>query len=127
MLKIIHKGKLIGIKIRVSKPGSFFVTADKLPLQIATIFAKTGRSVAVHYHKTVSRNTKTLGECIVVFEGRAMVRLYDSNKKFLRSVIIKAKEGFAIFSGSHAVSFDRGTKALEFKNGPFVNDKISIT
>ncbi|HEY4504838.1 MAG TPA: hypothetical protein VJI73_03640, partial [Candidatus Paceibacterota bacterium] len=102
-------------------------TEAELPLQIGIIKAnRESLIVAPHYHKPTKRVTGGLGECLVVIKGKINIQLFNTDKKVIRNLSIKAREGFVLYSGGHALNFTKGTEAFEFKNGPFVVDRINL-
>ena len=126
MDKILHKKKLVGIRIRSLKEGSLPVVDGDEPLQVLTLKHKKGYQVKAHYHKPTTRTTASLQECLVVLKGKVRIDLYGSEKKVVKRLFLKQGETFIFVSGGHGVHFLEDTEIIEIKNGPFSPDRLPI-
>ena len=126
MTSIYHSGVLSGIHFSLPQKGSRAVTDHSLPLQVLTMACPAKKMVAQHFHTPHKRITRSLGECLFVFDGLARVSLFNTRGRKYKTIMVKSGEGFILFSGGHEIEFLKKTRAVEFKNGPFIEDKVSL-
>lgn len=126
MEKFFYRGKILAIKIKKWSNGSRPITEDSNALQALSIKYQSGHLTKPHLHSPKKRVTRQLQEALVVINGKIRVNLYGSGKKILKYFFLKNGEAAIILSGGHAVYFLKNTKMLEFKNGPFLNDKKAV-
>lgn len=126
MENISYKGELVAILIRSYAHGSYPVTAPEEVLQMMTIKRDAGEKVSPHLHIPRERTTDHLSECLVIQKGKIKVSLYGDDAKPFTVFEVKAGEALYIRSGGHAVEYLEPTEMLEFKNGPYVDDKKAL-
>ncbi len=126
MEHISYKGELVAILIRSYSHGSHPVTAPGEVLQMMTIKREAGEKVTPHLHVPRERITDRLSECLVVQKGRIKVSLYGDDVGPFTVVEVREGEAIYIRSGGHAVQYLEPTEILEFKNGPYEDDKRMI-
>lgn len=127
MDKFFYKKKLIGVRVCSFVSGNKILTTVEEPLQILSLCHKRGKEIAPHFHKPLRRVTMHLQECVVVIHGKIKIDLYGPDKKYFKHFYLKAGELFMLVSGGHAIHFIEDSKIFEFKNGPYKNDRVSIT
>lgn len=117
---------LIGIKISSVVNGSKPITPADQPLQIVTLKHKKGSYLKAHMHIPKERKTKSLQECLFVKRGKVKIDLYSANKKYLQSFFLKEGQAFLLLAGGYGINVVNDCEVFEFKNGPFVEDKLLI-
>jgi len=126
MEKVLHNGKLVGLKINSFSEGTVSVTEEDGALQILTLKHSAGKLVAPHRHVAHVRTTKQLQECVVVIRGKLRVTFFDERASPFTSVEVGSGEACVTFSGGHSVEFLEDSEVIELKNGPFFNDRESL-
>ncbi len=126
MEEIVHKNILVAILIRSYTHGSHPVTSPKEALQVMTIKREAGEKVAPHIHIPRKRATDQLSECLVVQKGKIKVSLYGEEAKPFTVFEVKAGEALFIRGGGHSVEYLEPTEMIEFKNGPYEDDKKAL-
>ena len=134
MDRIFYKKILVGIRIRKLAKGSVPITDEKEPLQLVGLRHLKGLHLKPHFHAPKKRVTHRLQEAFVVREGRVKIDLYGSldkegrrvSRKKFKSIIIKKGEVFLLFNGGYGIHILEDAELFEFKNGPFLEDKVLI-
>jgi hypothetical protein len=54
------------------------------------------------------------------------IDLYSPTKKFFKKVLLSSGQCFVLLKGGWSITFLEPSEIFEFKNGPFVQDKILI-
>tara|TARA_B100000780_G_scaffold109357_1_gene76449 strand:+ start:1285 stop:1722 length:438 start_codon:yes stop_codon:yes gene_type:complete len=130
MLKeIIHKKKLYALIIKETyqkKKGISFFTGNDSNQQIG--FMSHPKDYLIKPHKHQKRETKIFitSEVIILQKGELRVDFYDTNKKYLFSVIVKKNQIIMLVHGGHGFKVLKPVKMLEIKQGPFVSNKDKI-
>jgi len=126
MERIFYKKKLVAIKIARMPLGTSPVTEGDEPFQALTLKHPKGKYLLAHKHKPKKRITKRLQECLVVLKGRVKIDLYGPDDKKFKSITLKAGEALLLASGGYGIHILQDAEMMEFKNGPFLEDKILI-
>lgn len=126
MEKFYYKKTLIGIRISKFPKGSIPQTDPKEPVGILTFRHTKGSHFQAHYHKAVKRTTPHLEECFVVKKGRIKINLYGPNKKYFKSIYLKAGQAYLTVNGGHEITVLENCEMFEIKNGPYKSDKVFI-
>ncbi|MDO8594538.1 MAG: hypothetical protein Q7R93_03415 [bacterium] len=126
MDKIFHNGKLVAVRVRRFQDGIVPATGESDPLQLLTQKRPKGHVVKPHTHTPKKRVTALLQEGLIVIKGKIRVDLYGSDKKCFRKLMVKEGEAIVFFGIPHAVHFLEDSLAYEVKNGPFIDDKVSL-
>ena len=124
MEKIFYKKTLIGIRIKKLAKGSMPITDPKESVQVIGLKHPKGAYLKAHAHKPRRRVTTRLQEGLVVRKGKIRIDLY-APKKF-KSVILRAGEMFLLLNGGYGIHILEDAELFEFKNGPFLEDKVLI-
>ena len=124
--KIIHGGQTIGVKILRPAAGSTPVTGMDDPLQALTISHPAGHIIAPHVHSRAPRSTQKMQKALVVISGKIKIDLYSEEKEKIKSLTLTSGQAFVLLAGDWSVRFLEKSQLLEFKNGPFLNDKMLI-
>lgn len=124
MKYIKKKNKIIAIIFGEEfEDGTHPITDEKWPLQILSLKHPRGKVLVPHYHEPIKRITEGLMEALVVFSGVVKVTVYY-NKKLVEVVKLRAGQGIMIVGGGMGIEILEGAKMMEFKNGPFAEDKV---
>ncbi len=121
-------GSTIAIVVTKSfnKTGMNFVSADNLPLQLGINSYKKGQEIKAHFHKSREIIVNNIQEVIYLKSGKALVRLYDLNKKLVKSITLSAGDLIFFVDGGHGFEMSEDTTFIEVKQGPYLgngNDK----
>jgi hypothetical protein len=100
------------------------LTEESLALQIIALKHPKGKKLAAHAHKPTERVTKTLMEALMVFSGVVDTTIYNHGGTPLEKVRLTGGQGVLIVDGGIGIEVVEDAEMMEFKNGPFVEDKI---
>jgi hypothetical protein len=126
MQEIYFKKTLLGIKITRIPKGSIPQTRESGALQLVTLKHPAKTILKAHKHVPKKRVTQRLQECLVVKTGKIRVDLYNLNDKLVKHVYLTAGQIFISVSGGIGIKFIKDSEIFEFKNGPFIEDKLLI-
>lgn len=127
MKKIFYKNILIGIYVKRLEKGSVPITDANEFVQVVGLKHPKGAYLKAHMHKPRRRVTPRLQEGLVVRKGKIKIDLYTpkSGEKF-KSITLKVGEMFLLLNGGYGIHILEDAELFEFKNGPFLEDKILI-
>lgn len=127
MEKIFYKNILIGIWIKKLAKGSAPITNANEFVQVVGLKHPKGVYLKAHTHKPRRRVTLRLQEGLIVRKGKIKIDLYapESIKKF-KSVTVKEGEMFLLLNGGYGIHILEDAELFEFKNGPFLEDKVLL-
>lgn len=108
------------------KEGTFPVTDPAWPLQLLLMKRKKGHVVSKHTHKKLRKITKQPQEAIVVVRGAVEAKIFDRKGKFLAKKNVSAGQCLLLVEGAHEVKIIKDALIYAFKDGPYVDDKISL-
>ena len=123
MEKIVHKGRLVALRVRRFPNGTRGLTSPKDALQLLSQKRAKGHIVVPHRHIPKKRTTRLLQEGLVVIKGKLRVDLYDEQKNCFRRFLVRTSEAVVLLGVAHAIHFLEDSLVYEFKNGPFIDDK----
>lgn len=126
MEKYFYKKTLIGIKITKFPEGSTPQTDPQGPLGVLTFKHPKESHFKAHVHKPIKRITHQLQECFIVKKGRIKIKLYGTDKKYFKTVVLKEGQLFLTINGGHEVTVLENCEVFEIKNGPYKPDKVFI-
>lgn len=101
------------------------LTDEQWPLQVISLNHPAGKVLASHYHRPTQRTTESLMEMLVVLTGRALVTIYDRQTP-LEKIELSAGQSVMLVDGGIGIEIIEDAQMLEFKNGPFVEDKVVL-
>ena len=104
------------------KSGTHGLTEAKLPLQVISLNHPKGKVWPAHFHKPRRRVTTQLHEVFFITKGKARVQIL-LNKKVFKTLTLKENQGIMVLKGAIQIEALSNLIALEFKNGPFLEDK----
>jgi len=125
-MEIKYKNKVVGMIFRAIKNGSIPLTNGKEPLQVVTLKHPSGKYLLAHTHKPTVRKTESMQECLIVRKGKIKIDLYGPDKKMFKKIILKTGDFFLLMVGGYGIHMLENSELIEFKNGPFIEDKILI-
>ena len=117
---------LIGFRMRTVPAGSVPATGEKEFLQLVTLKHKKGAYLKAHAHVPKRRVTARLQECLYVKKGRIRLDLYGTDKKCFKRIYLKVGDLYFSLRGGIGIHVLEDAEMLEFKNGPFKEDKVLI-
>jgi hypothetical protein len=106
--------------------GSQPITDEQWPLQVISLKHSKGKIWPAHIHKPLTRITDYLMEMLIVISGKIKVDLYHQ-KNLVESVVLGSGQGVMVVNGIIKMEALEDVKLLEFKNGPFKEDKEILT
>ena len=105
------------------KVGRTDLTRGHHILQFAAIGYTKGHQVDAHLHNPLPRQTIGTSECWVVIKGKVKVNLFDTDNKFLFTIILRKGDAAIFYSGGHSLEvISRKVQIYELKNGPYEGD-----
>lgn len=126
MEKIFYKKDLVAIKITKIPKGSTPLTDPVYPLQIVSLSHPKGKYLVAHTHSPKKRVTNFLQECLIVKKGKIKIELYSKDKTKFKKLFLKEGQMLLMVNGGLSITVIEDCEALEFKNGPFAEDKVLI-
>lgn len=127
IMRIVKKDNTIVAIIFDGKfeDGTNPLTDKKWPLQVITLKHPKGKILNAHYHKPTQRVTEGLMEMLMILSGQARITIYYQQVP-LEAVELIAGQGVMIIEGGIRVEVLEDAEMIEFKNGPFIEDKKII-
>jgi len=116
----------MGIKIRGVPKGSIPRTPKDWALQLVTLKHPKGTRLAAHYHQPKKRQTARLQEFLFVKRGKVRLDLYGPDIEYFKKIYLTAGQGYLTVDGGFGIQFLLNSELFELKNGPFVEDKVTI-
>jgi hypothetical protein len=108
------------------KEGAHPATDPSWPLQLLLMKRQKGHVVSKHTHKKVKKITQQPQEALVVIKGQLETRIFNSKGKFIAKKIVSAGQCLLLVDGGHEVKFTKDSLVYAFKDGPYVDDRISL-
>jgi hypothetical protein len=126
-MKIIKKDDTIVALVFDGKfeNGTNPLTDEKWPLQILALKHPKGKILAAHFHKPTSRTTENFMEFLAVLSGIIQITVYYFNEP-IENVRLTAGQGIMLVNGGFGIEVIEDAEMMEFKNGPFVEDKVLL-
>lgn len=134
MERIFYKKILVGIRVKKLANGSVPITDPKEFVQVVGLKHPKGTYLKAHAHKARRRITTRLQEGLIVRKGKIKIDLYlpfealakkGAPKKF-KTVTLKEGEMFLLLNGGYGIHVLEDAELFEFKNGPFIEDKVLL-
>jgi len=105
--------------------GTNGITDPALPLQVISLNYSKGKVWPLHRHEPNPRNTSFLLEALVIIRGKVNILLYHKNN-LIEKVILTSGMGMLILDGAMQMEALEDVVMMEFKNGPFIDDKVLL-
>lgn len=115
LIAIVHKDSDF-------RDGKTFYTDNNKDFQFGTFKLEQGEIIENHIHNLQKREINNTSEAIVVIKGSLKIMLFDNEKNFIDSVIINTNDAILLFEGGHGIEVIEGSKFIEFKQGPYIED-----
>ena len=119
LIAIIHKGD------DFKKGKNFFTDKDK-EFQFGSFDLKIGENIEKHIHNFQERIINKTSEGIVIISGKINIELFDDKKDLIYEEILNTGDAILIFEGGHGITILEDCKFLEFKQGPYDEEKDKL-
>ena len=115
-------GSTIAIVVRrnFNNDGINFLSDDTFPLQLGVNTYKKGHKISGHFHPKREVVVSNIQEVLFFKSGRALVSLYDLNRKLIRSINLSAGDLIFFVDGGHGLEMSEDTTFVEIKQGPYL-------
>jgi hypothetical protein len=115
-------GATIAIVVKNSfrKEGLNFMSEDSFPLQVGVNSYKKGHKIKGHFHQKREFLVNNIQEVIYFKSGSALVKLYDLNRKLVKSLSLSAGDLIFFIDGGHGFEMSEDTTFIEIKQGPYL-------
>lgn len=123
---INYKKKTLALIVKnfnSDKKGINFFTPNQLSQQVAYMYHKKKHIIQPHVHKRRLKKIYDTNEVLIILDGKMKVDFFSSNKKYLRSKILKKNDILILLNGGHGFKMLKDCKFLEVKQGPYISDK----
>jgi oxalate decarboxylase/phosphoglucose isomerase-like protein (cupin superfamily) len=119
-------GALVALHITHDVVGTKPASEDSWPLQLLLIQREAGSTFQKHIHTKMERTTGALQEGLVVIEGRIRATLCTRDGVDVGTLEVRAGECLFLVDGGWAIEVLEGARMYEFKNGPYLDDKVML-
>jgi len=130
MIKEIKKNdKLIALFVDNSElleDGTFPVTNPMFSLQLIMMKRKKGHVFDKHTHEKNERKIENLQEAIVVNKGKLLIKVCDRDGSDVGSYEVSSGQCLFMVDGGYEIEVLEDTLFYEFKNGPYIEDKVLL-
>ncbi len=116
----------IHVDLASIKEGSFPATDPAATIQLLLMNRKKGHVVAKHSHKKLVKTTQQPQEALVVMTGAIEASIFDEKGDLIEKMDVTPGQCLLILRGWHEVRFTEDALVYAFKDGPFMDDKISL-
>ena len=121
---IVQDNKVIAVVLDGElSDGTKPLTDDNWALQIVGLKHPKDKVLVAHAHKPTERITQSLMEALVVFSGLVEATIYYGGK-VVDTVQLKGGQTLLLVEAGIGIRVLKDAQMLEFKNGPFIEDKI---
>lgn len=126
-MRLVKKGNKIIAAVFDGKfeEGTKPLTEEQLPLQVIALKHPKGKKLVAHAHRPTERQTSRLVEMLLILSGSAEITLYDGEEA-VEKVRLTSHQGVLLIDGGIGIEILEDAEMMEFKNGPFVEDKIIL-
>lgn len=101
------------------------LTEEQLALQVIALKHLKGKKLVAHAHRPTERKTEKLVEMLLILSGAVEITLYD-NQEIIEKVVLNPHNGVLLIDGGISIEILEDAEMLEFKNGPFMEDKVLL-
>ena len=122
---IIHNNILIGqvYDLNLIK-GVSFPTSSEHAFQFGFGLIDEDKVLVPHIHKRVERTVQTTSEFLYVVNGLMTIEIYSEDEEHVESVTLNDNQALLQHVGGHKISFQKGTRYFEIKQGPYYGRKF---
>lgn len=126
-MKILKDNKLIAIVFdKFEGDGTVPQTDPSYPLQLLMMRHEKGKIFDAHTHEPKERATTFLQEAIVVTKGKLKIDILTRQSEFVSTVTLSPGQCVFMVDGGYKVEVLEDVEFYEFKNGPFLEDKMML-
>lgn len=124
-------GTLIAIFVlpTFEKEGANFISEQAFPLQLGVGIYRQGVNIKPHIHLKKKSIISEIHEVVHIEKGRAIVDLYDTVGKYIKSIETPMGTTILFVAGGHGFRMLEDTKLVEVKQGPYSGkekDKVML-
>lgn len=112
----------IVIRSEYDTKGINFITPDDYSQQMAYMHHEKGHVILPHVHNEVKRDIYYTKEVLIIKHGKIRCDLYDNEKKYIKSLLLKDGDVILLVSGGHGFECLKETSMIEIKQGPYVGE-----
>ena len=122
---IIHNNTLIGqvYDLNLAK-GVSFPTSNEHAFQFGFGLIDEDKVLVPHIHKRVERTVQTTSEFLYVINGLMTIEIYSEDEEHVETVTLNDNQALLQHVGGHKISFQKGTRYFEIKQGPYYGRKF---
>lgn len=111
------------IRANFEKDGVEFITPDSFSQQLAYMKHPASYKIAPHVHNPIQREVQLTRETLFIRRGSVRVDLYNSDRKYLRSVVLKTGDVILLVDGGHGFKMLEESEIIEVKQGPYAGEQ----
>jgi hypothetical protein len=126
MLEKIFAGEqLLALILRseYESEGIQFFTPNHFSQQLGYMNRPKGFTITPHLHNVINRDVELTQEVLFIKSGTIKMDIYDLNKNFIKSCILKEGDVVLLASGGHGFTMLEKSEIIEVKTGPHVGEK----
>jgi hypothetical protein len=114
-------GELLAIVIRswFAPRATTFVTPRELTQQAGFVVYPAGGRCPDHSHRPIERRLEGTAEMLLVRQGRAEARIFDSDRRLVAKPVLDEGDVILLVAGGHGFRMLEDTVLLEIKQGPY--------
>ncbi|HKK16253.1 MAG TPA: hypothetical protein VJ981_06070 [Gammaproteobacteria bacterium] len=122
--KVYSDNELLAIIIPgdYRRDGIEFFTENSFSQQLGYMNRKAGYLIEPHVHNEVKREVDKTQEVLLIRSGTVRVDLYNRDRKYIQSRMLKAGDVILLASGGHGFEMVEDTEIIEIKQGPYAGD-----
>lgn len=102
------------------------LTDERWAVQVVGLKHPKGKKLVAHAHEPKVRTTERLMEALMVFSGLVRVTVYRDGVPF-ENIDLSARQGILLVDAGIGIEVLEDAEMMEFKNGPFVEDKVVLS
>ena len=117
-----NKKKILGIIFRYKKISKNRINISPVNefIQASTQKLKKDDIIRAHVHLKNKRVTTSTQEIWLVLKGKLLIKIYDIDKKQIKSLYLNKGDMYILFRGGHSLKvIANNTEFYEIKNGPY--------
>ena len=117
-----NKKKILGIIFRYKKISENRINISPVNefIQASTQKLKKNDIIRPHIHLKNNRVTTSTQEIWLVLKGKLLIKIYDIDKKQIKSLSLNKGDMYILFRGGHSLKvIANNTEFYEIKNGPY--------
>lgn len=114
------------VKAKEIKESKKFLTLPTEEFQFGSFNLKSSEVIQKHIHNKQERKIYNTSEALVVISGKLEIDFYDNNMYFLEKHVLSPGDSILIISGGHGIKILEDCKFVEFKQGPYLENKDKV-